>query len=156
MHYSLYEMSRFSTNVRSMSSTLTDAFLCTTESFSAGTRVRSQSPTTVCHGSLQMSVQWVKTLTDARLVTTEFFLAVTSASSESHTTPNTECVTILHKCQFSELNPHRRTLSATESLSAITRVCSKSHTTLNTEWSVSWFSTNVISDDDSCFYYLKQ
>ena len=138
MHYSLYEMSRFSTNVRSMSSTLTDAFLCTTESFSAGTRVRSQSPTTVCHGSLQMSVQWVKTPTDARLITTKFFLAITSASSESHTTPNTECVTSLHKCQFSELSP-TDALWETQNFSRQLLVCVVNHTLL-------WIQSGVCHD----------
>ena len=45
-------------------------------------------------------------LTDALLSTTKSFLAVTCARSKSHTTPNTGCLTILCKCEISEINPH--------------------------------------------------
>jgi hypothetical protein len=45
-------------------------------------------------------------LTDALLSTTESLSAVNCARSNSHTTPNTRCVTILCKCEISNLNPH--------------------------------------------------
>jgi len=45
-------------------------------------------------------------LIDALLSTTEPFSAVTRARSKSHTTPNTGCVTILYKCEISDLNLH--------------------------------------------------
>ena len=51
------------------------------------------------------SVQWGQTLTVALLRTSEFVSAVTRARNKSHTTPNTECVTILYKNQFSEVKP---------------------------------------------------
>jgi len=44
--------------------------------------------------------------TDALLSTTEPFSTVTRARSKSHTTPNTGRLTILYKCEISELNPH--------------------------------------------------
>jgi hypothetical protein len=104
-------LSRFSTNIRSVSQVLTDALLSTTVYFLALTRARGKSHTTPKKGVSGFSTNTRSvstTLTDASLTTTESFSAVTCARRKSHTSPITVCVGILrlYKCQVNWVNPH--------------------------------------------------
>jgi len=91
-------LSRFSTNIRSVSQVLTHALLSTTVYFSALTRARGTSHTTPNTGASGFSTNMRSmstTLTDESLNTTESPSAVTHARSKSQTTPDTGCVKIL-------------------------------------------------------------
>jgi len=84
-------VSRFSTNIRSVSQVLTDALLSTTVYFSAVTRARGKSHTAPDTGVSEFSTNMTSvstTLTDASLNTTESFFLTCAR-------PNTGCVGIL-------------------------------------------------------------
>jgi len=130
-------LSRFSTNIRSVSQVLTDALLGTTVYFSAVTRALSKShtaPNTGVSGFSRNMRSVSTTLTNASLNTTESFSAVTCARSKSPTSPNTGCVGILrlYKCQVIWVNPHTCTCEYCRVFFlAATRARSKSHSISN-------------------------
>jgi len=116
-------LSRFYTNIRSVSQVLTDALLSTTVYFSALTRARGKSHTTPNTGVSGFSTNMRSvstTLTDALFSTTESFSAVTCARRKSHTSPITECVGILrfYKCQVNWVNYHTCTCEYHRAFSA--------------------------------------
>jgi len=107
----IWGLSRFSTNIRSVSQVLTDALLSTTVYFSALTRARGKLHTTPNTGVSGFSTNMRSvstTLTDESLNTTESFSTVPCARRKSHTSPITGCVGIprLYKCQVNWVNPH--------------------------------------------------
>jgi len=141
-------LSRFSTNIRSVSQILTDALLSTTVYFSALTRARCKSRTTPNTRVSEFSTNMRSvstTLTDASLNTTESLSAMTCARRKSHTSPITRCVGILrlYKCQVNWVNPH--TCTCEYHWTFWQRLVRVVNHTLLLIWGLSRYSTNVRS-----------
>jgi len=134
---------RLSTNVRSVSQTLTHALFSSTEKL----RVVVNHPLLLTQGVSRFSTDVrfsdlnLQRRTSAIFTITESFSAVTHARNKSHTTPDTGVTKFSTNERSVYLNTHF--LSITKSCSAVTRARSESNTRLLLLWSVSRFSTNM-------------